>query len=324
MSVGYIPNYVIIMKIKKNSAQTIVNIIDLLNRCELNDLKVIKTALDDLIHDAKNIHKKRSHKNSTDRRSSPRYATKIMSTLVRITDVKPGQKKEFNAEILDISRHGLRLRLDAAFLFSRIVKVTFACPGQMTKQCYLEIAHMKKISNDDGVWLDIGCHGVISEKQVRLVRGREIRINKIRKKLKTKYEIKILVVGSDSSQKVKLVSRLKAEDFQVRRTASITVAIKILKDPTCDLVLFTQGAHLANNNDLLETICFHINGVAKLVLLASPQNEDTFLEEGFDHVLICNGSRDELIEAVEIALMNYVNSQNENSASLNEKVTSVS
>ncbi|MCH9023248.1 MAG: hypothetical protein IID32_10875, partial [Planctomycetes bacterium] len=134
------------MTIKKNTTKTIANIIDLLGQCELNDLRDIKTALDDLIHDAENLHEQADNQNLQERRSNLRYVTKLMSTLVRITDVKPGEKKEFNAEILDISRHGLRLRVEASFVFSRIIKVTFACPGKMTKQCYLEIARMKNIS----------------------------------------------------------------------------------------------------------------------------------------------------------------------------------
>ena len=319
-----VAGYLYIMNIKRNTTQTIVNIIDLLSRCELDDLKAIKTALDDLIRDAKNLHNTLSAKDLQERRSSLRYQTKLMSTLVRITDVKSGEKKEFNAEILDISRHGLRLRVDATFVFSRIVKATFACPGQMTKQCYLEIAHMKKVSDSAGVWIDIGCHGVISEKEVRLVRGREIRIEKMKSKIQSKKDIKILVIGQDSSKRGKLINCLRAEGFQLRRTANSNQALKILKDPTFDLALFFQDNASAMNPDLLEAINCDMNDLAKLALLANPEDEKTFLEQGFDHALFCNGSREEIVAAVEETLMNHVISRNENGGSLIENVTALS
>ena len=299
------------MTAKKDTTQTIANIIDLLSRCELDDLKAIKPALDELIRDAENPDEHREYPHLTERRSNQRFPTNLLCTLFRVTDVKPGEKREFTAEILDISRHGMRLKLDANFAFSRIVKVTFASPGQMTKQCYLEVVHSHRVSDAAGQWFDVGCHGVVAEKQVKMVRGREIRIERMQSRLKARKEIKILVVGPDSSQKANLISRLKAEGFLVRRTAHLTQSFKILRNPAFDLAIFTQGPDLARDPQLLESIRYDLNDVAKLALIVKPQDGQILCDQGFDHAHIDSDSREEIAHAVEQALMNHVTSQTE-------------
>ena len=106
----------------------------LLRGCNQPELKAIEEMLQELSDNPENNNPDSNCHPKRKSRRDKRFETNLFGSLLRITDVKPGERKEFSAIIKDISRSGLRLAVEGNFVPSRIVSVTFAGPEGKTKR----------------------------------------------------------------------------------------------------------------------------------------------------------------------------------------------
>jgi len=193
----------------------------LLQRCDLKELQEIQKLITEQI---KRMQGDQAYWNDQDgrkRRREERFETNLLGTLTRITDIKPGERKEYSVTIQDISRSGMCVRVDTNFTPSRVVEITFAAPGGKIKRCFMEVVRVRRMSNENGSWLEVGCRSASNE-EVRRVRLQEEQIAKMRSKLHSRRGILIMLVGNntDATEK-KLTSRIKTKNYTVRRCESV-------------------------------------------------------------------------------------------------------
>ena len=251
----------------------------LLDACEQQELLAAERAVMERLWQHKCTNKL-SEDEERKLRRDPRFETNLLGTLTRVTDVRSGERKEFVATITDLSRGGMQLRVDREFTPSRLVELTFAGPGGKIKRTFMEVVSIRKRTNDEGQWVELGCRRVEIE-LVQQMKLQEELIRKARKQLHNRQKIRILVVGPEGPETAELIARLRAlghvvEHVKLERQS----VVNALKGPA-HLVLFCRGARLRDDPGLLSEIR-QTKGLATLVFLENEDDRLFLLQAGVD------------------------------------------
>ncbi|MBN1845713.1 MAG: PilZ domain-containing protein [Sedimentisphaerales bacterium] len=280
----------------------------LLRDCSLNELEAVERMLQELLVKAKITCEQLADDDGRKRRKEPRFETNMLGTLTRLTDVKPGERKEFSVTIRDVSRNGMKLIVDPNFIPSRVVEITFAAPGGKIKRSMLEIVRMRKMVNEDGSWLEIGCRSIVEE-HVRRLRLQEEKIAKMRSKLHTKTNILVLVVGPDNDQTNQLVGRIKGAGYQANHITGLRQALMTAEKLAAQLAILCQGSQICEDEKMLADLKTAPPSLALLALVDNDSERFDLLSNGVDECLtrIQGHVRDDfLFHSMERALVGHV------------------
>lgn len=277
-----------------------------LETCSVNELEKLEKLIQDKIAQANDGQW--NDEDARKRRKEPRFDTSMLGTLTRVTDVKPGERKEFSVTICDVSRSGMKLIVDQNFIPSRVIEITFAAPGGKIKRSAMEVVRMRKMVNDDGNWLEVGCRSV-SEDEVRRIRIQEEKISKMRSKLHKKASILVLVVGPESDETTQLLGWIKAADYQVKHLTAIRESLRAAEKLSAQLAIFCQGSDISDDGKILEELMKTPPGLATLAIVNNDTDRFPLLQVGVDECITrVNGviREDFIFHAVERALVGHV------------------
>lgn len=302
----------------RTTEETVDSVIRLMKCCDLDILKTIKSNLDGFLDETFVSIPSDHADTSGDLRAAPRYETDLMGILVRVTDVRPGERKEYAVEIKDISRQGVLLKVDPKFISSRYVNLAFASPGSMTRQKYMEVVRTYSQTDAHSDRLEIGCRSV-SDKEVKHLRVQESRVQKMRNRVRHRKEICILVAGPHSKEAVHIANQLDVEGFQVQMTYNLASAVTIGSEKEYELILFPRGGELREDPFLLELIKTDLADRVKLVLLDCFQDCSDFFYAGIDECLVDNGAVKPLLHAIEVAILGQLTRQHERETLIEQK-----
>ena len=282
---------------------------ELLQACDLKELYTVETILSDLISKAKRDSALMDEIQGRKLRREKRFKTSLMGSLIRVTDVKPGERKDFSITISDISRSGMRFNVDTNFIPSRVVEILFAGPGGKIKQTFMEVVRMKKQSTHDGEWLEVGCR-TICEDAVQRLRLQEKRIAQMRSKLHQRSGLQVLVVGPEIEGVTKLVNRIKTDGYQVRRVDVAKQAIQSAEKMGTHLIIYFQGAELCKDAEMLDMAVSGPAKTATLVLVENEEQQFRLYQAGIDECLMISHCSEFLFNAMERALIGRAIRQN--------------
>jgi DNA-binding response OmpR family regulator len=280
----------------------------LLEKCSMKELEFIEQLIQDKITNAKVDEDQWGDEESRKRRREPRFETKMLGNLTRITDVKPGERKEFSVTICDVSRSGMKLFVDPNFIPARVVEVTFAAPGGKIKRSVLEIVRMRKMVNEDGSWLEIGCRS-INQDEVRRIRLQEEKIIKMRNKLHKKTGLLVLLVGPETSETTQLLARIKLAEYQVKHVTAVREAMKNAEKMAAQLAILCQGSEICEDEKVIAELKVAPPGLATLAIVDNDTDRFPLLQAGVDECITrVNGvaREDFLFYAIERALVGHV------------------
>jgi len=280
-----------------------------LETCDLRELYTVEAKLTDLIKKAKQHTALMEDTQARQLRREERFETTLSGSLIRVTDVKPGERKEYSITIQDLSRSGMKFKVDTTFIPSRVVEVLFGAPGGKIKQTFMEVVRMKKRTDSGGAWLEVGCRK-IGEEAVHRLRLQEKRIAQMRSKLHQRSGLQVLVVGPEIEEVTKLVNRIKNDGYQVRRVDRPKLAVRRAENLGSHLVIYYQGEELCRDPELLKTA---VSGPSKLATLALVENEEQqfiLFRAGIDECLMLNRCHEFLSNAMERALIGRAIRQN--------------
>ncbi len=281
---------------------------ELLEACSVKDLETLEHLVREKIVAGKINAGQWNDLQGRKQRKEPRFETKMLGTLTRVTDVKPGERKEFSVTICDVSRSGMKLIVDPKFIPARVVEVTFAAPGGKIKRSVMEVVRMRKMVNQDGSWLEIGCRS-LGEDEVRRIRLQEEKIAKMRSRLHRKASILILVVGPDSEETTQLLGKIKAAEYQVKRLTAVQEALRTAEKVSAQLAIFCQGSDICEDKNVLAELKKIPPGLATLAIVDHDADRFPLLQAGVDECTTrVNGAiREEFIfHAIERALVGHV------------------
>ncbi len=289
------------------TAMKLDKIESLLRGMELKDLYVVEVFLAEVIAKlrAAQIGDDLDEQSATNMRQEKRFNANLMGTLKRITDLRPGERREWCINIQDVSRSGMCFKVDTNFIPSRLVEITFSQPGGKIKQCFMEVVRMKKQVDTHGSWLEVGCRSVDNDKVTRL-RLQEDRISRLRAKLYNKTGILILVIGPDNEDTQKITSLLKSEDYQVKQMNSLDEAMKNADRLQAQLVIFCEGSVLARNEKLLQEAVGGNNRLARLAILQDNRDSFKLFQAGIDECLMAKQVDEFLYRSLERALVGHI------------------
>ena len=166
----------------------------ILAACSVDELRDIDRMVSERLKKADANFSKLSAELGRKQRRDKRVDVNFLGTLTRLTDIRPGERKEYSVTIKDLSRTGICLWVDVNFVPSRVVEVVFSTPGGKHKKCQLEIVRMRKKNTKDGSWLELGCQ-IIGKEQVSRLRLKDEHLAKVRSKIKSWGKVDILVIG---------------------------------------------------------------------------------------------------------------------------------
>ena len=281
---------------------------ELLEKCTIRELEYIEHLVQEMVVKSKIDEGQWNDEEGRMRRREPRFETKVLGTLTRVTDVKPGERKEFSVTICDISRSGMKLIVDPNFIPSRVVDVTFAAPGGKIKRSILEIVRMRKMVNEDGSWLEVGCRS-IGEKEVRRLRLQEEKIVKMRNKLHKKTGLLVLLVGPETSETTQMLARIKSADYQIKHVTAVSEAMKSAEKMSAQLAILCQGSEICEDEKALAELKTAPPGLAILAIVENDADRFFLLHAGVDECITrVNGlaQEDFLFHAIERALVGHV------------------
>ncbi|MBN1765147.1 MAG: PilZ domain-containing protein [Sedimentisphaerales bacterium] len=257
-------------------------------------------------------------------RREERFETNLLGTLTRITDVKPGERKEYSVTVHDISKSGMRLKVDTNFIPSRVVEITFAGPGGKIKRCFLEIVRMRKMSNQDGNWLEVGCRSINNE-EVRRMRLKEEKVIKTRSKLHSRRGILVLIVGTETEvNEKKLLARMKAQQYNVHRVDSLNVAMKSAEKTKAQLCIFCSASKLLTQADMLTAIGNRPPTLATLAIIEKEEDRLELLKAGVDECISEANYENFFFKAIERAMLGHAGRQGKSSHEISGRALIVS
>ena len=278
----------------------------ILAELELKDLYAIELLVAELIESARSTQMEIADGvEGQERRQEKRFEANIMATLQRITDIRPGERKEWHVNILDVSRTGMCFKVDTNFIPSRVVQLTFSKAGGRIKQVFMEVVRMKKMCDQDGQWIEVGCQS-ISDDAVARLRLQEERVSRMRAKLHNRKGIFIMVVGPDTEDTEKITLKIKDEGYQVKQHKSLEDAIKDAERLSAQLLIICQGSGLARNARLLKTALSGPSQLATLALLQNDKDGFELFKAGIDECLLQSKTDEFLFRAIERALIGHL------------------
>jgi len=279
----------------------------LLRRCDATELEEVLEIAQRLLDEIKQAGPPSGEEDARQRRREARFETNLLATLTRVTDVKPGERKEYSVTVRDVSRSGMKLIMDSNFIPSRVVEVTFATPGGKIKRSMLEVVRLRKMVNADGSWLEVGCRS-ISDEYARRIRLQEEKIARLRGKLHKKSQILVLVVGPETPAATTLVTQVKAASYQTRHITGLRQALESAERTAAQLAIFVQGSEIARDANLLAELDAAPKTLAMLAFVETEEDRFPLLHAGVDEVVTTAGAvRDELLShCIERALIGHV------------------
>ena len=270
----------------------------------IEELNYARQKAQELIDKANSVAAATGQSTDDDRRHEYRFTSNVLGNLVRVTDVRPGEQKEFTVTISDISRNGMRLRVDPHFLPSRIVELTFASPGGRIKHRYLELIRVRRMSNRDGAWLELGCT-TVDDEAVQRLKLQDDRIARMRKKLQQKNTILVYVVGSENDQTRDLTARLNKKGYQTRQIDSVTQMLVSTEKLSGRLAVFVDGAKLNEDRQLLEEVINRPKELAVLAIVENVEQRFNLFRAGLDECILRQNVDEMLTHSVKRALIGH-------------------
>jgi hypothetical protein len=285
-----------------NSQTALLGIIKLLKSCDHDTLITVRKKVQTLIDRAEPVVDCPFGVDLQDKRAFSRYSTDFCGKAVRLTNVRPGEKKEFSAKIKDISEKGMNISVSTDFIPSNVIEVVFAGPKSVVKRSFLQIVRIRKQYDQHDEWMELGCM-TISKKQVREQQIQEKKSVEMRRRLREKMSIRILVSGPDHQW---LTTRIKIEGYQVEHCESIKDTINaVTTNRKFNLVLFTQGTAISHNDEILNFTQKNIHNVAKLGICDFKEHFSKLYQNGFDECITHSANRDFLFYTIEQAILGY-------------------
>jgi len=267
----------------------------LLNNCQLQSLYEIQIILESLIARRESEAAALQDEKGRKRRSEARFNFVLRAKVKRITDVSDGQLKEYPATINDISRHGMKLKVDQAnYCYSRIIQVNFHSPNGDTKETYLEVVRIKEMFNEKEGWYELGCK-CVSNDEVRELQDSEARMATMQNKIRNKTKITIFTVGDKGGFNSQLIARVRLMGYEVYGLFDIKQLLhkkQQMREP--QLVIFCPEIKLLQNMEFIENIRLEYRNLALLAITNGVDEYAELLKAGIENCIIMH-ELDELL-----------------------------
>ncbi|MBI9019532.1 MAG: PilZ domain-containing protein, partial [Phycisphaerae bacterium] len=252
------------------------NIRNLMSECSLGQLLQIETYLEGQIKKQEAITAKLGDPKGRKNRKEVRINTRIRAKIERITNISPGEYKEFTAYIEDISRHGMKLKItDPNYIHSKIIKVIFWGPKKTVKNAYMQIARTRYCESNSEKWIEIGCHSIKDEQVRRLRQTEKQRIDRIaigrkNKELKAR-KIKnadIYLVGFAKNEENDLKSMINSFGYGVNEVDGISdIPADKSSHQKYQIAVLSPNIELSKNPHIIEQFKSQRPNVAGLAIV---------------------------------------------------------
>ncbi len=272
-------------------------------KCSVEDLRALEQMVAERRREIDATYSKMSEEMGRQQRREERFEVNYIGTLVRLTDVKPGERKEYSVLIKDISKSGMCLRVDSNFIPCRLVEVVFNVPGGKVKKCQLTIIRMQKRETKDGAWLELGCQSVEKEEVLR-VKWQEQHFVELHHKLKNTGRLRVLVAGkADETVKRMLETRSASQRYEVQYVHSLTKVISEIRENPADLLIFSESTRWALEPDFKGFVESVSGATATLVMISREEDRGVLQKAGVDECLNGKDCEEFLYRAMERALV---------------------
>ena len=292
---------------------------ELLPKCNADQVREIYNCVSDQLQKMDGNISKSSEELGRQQRQDDRFEVDFLGTLTRLTDVRPGERKDYSVTIKDISRSGMRLWVDTNFVPSRVIEVTFSAKGNKIKQNQLEIVRMRRKDTNEGTWLELGCQS-ISRKEVRRLQLQEESVAKLRYKMMNRGQTTILVVGEQKKTMLKLFSTYVGQQrYNVTFVDNLPQARQAIQKKQPQLAIFYLKEQEYASREFTLFLNSNPSSLATLAIIDKDEARTPLLQAGVDECLSINNYEDFIFRSIERALLGHA-MQDTNTDSLHGQV----
>ncbi len=282
----------------KNADKIRKGLIALLNQCDDRVLELIQPALGEIVQQTRQAL---AGQDSQIQRREERVQTSLEGTLIRLTDLRPGEPREFPVKIKNISAHGMCLQMDERFIPSRLMRVTFVAPKGKVMEREIEICWLKKIGSEDQPVHLTGCRTVTPEQSRRLIQQDEKLIH-ILHRLHKKRDIRLLVLGPDTPAAKRLLEAIRQMGFPLVYKTDILHTCNHIEQHHAEVLIFTDWLSVCQNALYVDKINRSCPDLPKIALLTNQESATPHLRSGIDECLDEPTNKKEILNALERAL----------------------
>ena len=275
---------------------------------DISQLRQLKSTIAELIKKTQDENGLFGQEGIENMRGELRFDTEIHASVRRITDVSPNERTEYAGIICDISRTGLRIRMMANFMPSRIVEATFQAPTGQTKTSLLEVVRMKKVVQDHQNVIELGCRTVARD-IVDQIRVQEEKILTIEKRLQEKNAISIFVVSADSAAAGAVAQRLQTQGYRTATAPKVQNVIDTISPTDTPLVIVLNSSQLFLDNDELKALAHAPAQLARMIVIEDEADRPTLMQLGVDEYVPAARLDELLLHTVDRALLGHATRQ---------------
>jgi len=293
---------------------------ELLPKCNADQVREIFNCVSDQLQKMDGNISKSSEEFGRQQRQEDRFEVNFLGTLTRLTDVRPGERKDYSVTIKDISRNGMRLWVDTNFVPSRVIEVTFSAKGNKIKQNQLEIVRMRRKDTNEGSWLELGCQS-ISPKEVRRLQLLEESVAKLHKNMMNKGQTTVIVVGEQNKTMLKLFSTYAGKQrYNVTFVENLPKARRAIQKKQPQLAIFYLKEQEYTGHEFAVFLnSISSSSLATLAIIDKDKARTPLLQAGIDECLSANNYEDFIFRSVERAMLSHA-MQNTDTDSLHGQV----
>jgi hypothetical protein len=293
----------------------VTELANMLNRLDPETWNTLLPSVDQFVQDTR---KALNEIGGEQRRGDERVPTRLRGTLTRLSDVRPGERKEFSVEITNLSQNGMGIQVEKQYIPSRLVRVTFVSPNGQVKDAVMQMKWMKKVLEDSGEFFEVGCR-MATDDEVHRIQREDDKISQILHKVQRRKDVKIIVTGPETRTSRTLLTILTNLSFPVVYIKNIHVALTEMNTKECDVAIFTDWVDICQNAMILDQVNEKAAGLAKIAYMQKQNNMSTLLKTGIDECVSHGQDKSYILQAIERAMVAQVTHSNKKCQPLQRK-----
>ncbi len=279
----------------------------ILESCDQDELGEIRQLVDDAGSLVQLVSLELGGVKPENKRNEQRIPYDAEAEIIRLTDVKSGERVEYTASLKDVSRSGLCLQVEGHFIPSRLIKVHFATPVGKNKEVVVEVVRIKEdvTGPKKNEITEVGCKSIGYQDANKII-IKDNKIREIRRSIKNREQVLILLVSDNTSDvDDKIYKQLRRDGFNVKKMFSVHQALTSAAKTNAQLTILCNGTKLRYDKDFTRQFRYRAESLASIAVVDNEDDRRMLSRAGIDECITPEAIEDYLEDAVESAIIGH-------------------
>ena len=279
----------------------------ILEACDQDELGEIRQIVDDAGSLVQLVSLELGGARPTNKRVEQRIPYEAEAEVIRLTNVKPGERVEYSASLKDVSKSGLCLQVEERFIASRLIKVHFSTPVGKNKEVVVEVVRIKDdVTGPKGNKItEVGCKSIGYQEANDLI-AKDSKVREIRRSIKNREQVLILLVSDGSNDTdERIYKQLRRDGFNVKKMFSVHQALTSAAKTNAQLTILCNGTKLRYDKDFTSKFRYRAESLASIAVVDNEDDRRMLSRAGIDECITAEAIDNYLEDAVESAIISH-------------------